>query len=60
MQQKSKRIHQPIKMHLLYMAKNQFEQCWRGSKLGHRYVPVNHSRDDIDGLKKPHDFDISP
>ena len=47
----TKRIQQPIKMHVLYMAKHQFRQCWRGSKLGHGYVPGDHPRDDIDGFK---------
>ena len=48
----TKRIQQPMKMHVFYMAKQQFEQCRRGSKLGHGYVPGNHPRDDIEGFKK--------
>ena len=45
-----KRIQQHIRMHVLYTAKHQFGR--RGSKLGHSYIPSNHPRDDIDGLRK--------
>ena len=56
----TKRIQQPIKIPVLDMANHQFGQCWRGSKLGQGYVPDNHPRDDIDGLKKKkqHNFHI--
>ena len=56
----TKRI-QPIKMHVLYMAKHQFGQSRLGSKFGHDYVSGNYPRDDINGFKKKkHNFDISP
>ena len=41
------------------MAKHQFGQCLRGSKLGHGYVPGSHRPDDIDGLKKNNNVHIS-
>ena len=47
----TKRIQQPLKMRLLYVAKHEIVQCRQGSKLGHGYVPGNHPRDDIDGFR---------
>ena len=48
----TKCIQHPIKMHVLYMAKHQFELCCRGSKLEDGYVPGNLPRDEIDGFEK--------
>ena len=37
---------------IFYMAKHQFGQCLRGSKVGHGYVSDNRLQDDIDRFKK--------
>ena len=39
-------------MHIVYVAKDQFGRCSRGSRFGHGYVSGNHPRDDIERLKK--------
>ena len=52
-------IQQPIKIKVLCMAKNYFGHCWQGSILGQGYFPGNNPQDDIDMLKKPHNFHIS-
>ena len=54
--QATKRIQQPIKIHVLDMVKHNFGECRRGLKLGHGYVLGNHPRDDIDGFKNKNIF----
>ena len=48
----TKRIQQPVKMHVLYTSKHHFGHCRRGSKLRHGYVPGDRLRDDIRRFKK--------
>ena len=46
----TKRIQQPTKMHVPYVAKHQFGHCCRGLKLGHGCVLRNLPRDDINDI----------